>query len=61
MNKRCISEIRLIFDTSFKENVKARILDEKLSNIFRKQKKKDKIFRSQFELFSALNQFHKDL
>lgn len=60
-SKQIQKQIRLIFETSFKENVKARILDEKLSNNFIKLNKKTKEYRSQFELYSVLNQFHKNL
>jgi len=60
-SKQIQQQIRLIFDISFKENAKARILDEKLLNNFRKVKKKDKIFRSQVMLYQALDEFHKTI
>jgi len=58
-SKQIQQQIRLIFDNSFKENVKARILDDKLSNKFIERRKNEKFYRSQYELYRILKQFHK--
>ena len=50
-------QIRIIFDTSWNENQKARVLDDKLSNNFRKVNKNEQPFRSQFELYKILEEF----
>ncbi len=50
-------QIRLIFDTSWSENVKARILDDRLLNNFKKINNDEKPFRSQFELYKILENF----
>jgi polyphosphate kinase len=42
-------ELRLILDAGFSDNVKARIVDSKLNNAFKREPKK-KPFQSQLEL-----------
>jgi polyphosphate kinase len=44
-------ELRVIFDAGFKDNVKARIVNEDLSNNFKREEKKKK-YQSQIELHS---------
>lgn len=58
-SKNIQQQLRLIFDNCFKENVKARLLDDKLSNKLIQIKKNEKPYRSQFELYNVLEQFHK--
>jgi polyphosphate kinase len=58
-NKLLQEQIRLIFDASWSENLKARILDDKLSNNFKTRQKSTQPFRSQTELYKLLDQFHK--
>lgn len=60
-DKSLQEQIRLIFDTSWKENIKARILDNKLSNTFKTKNKCDIAFRSQIELYDLLDKFHKHI
>ena len=57
-DKQIQKQVRIIFDNSWKENVKARILDDKLCNKFRKRDKSEKPFRSQFELYNELENFN---
>jgi len=54
-------QIRILFDNSFKENIKARILDKELTNLFVKPVKNNKLYRSQIQLFEELNKFQKEL
>jgi len=58
-DKRIQEQIKIIFDTSWNENVKARILDDKLSNVFKQRLPNEKYFRSQFELYHVIDQFQK--
>lgn len=56
-DKKIKKQARLIFDTSWNENIKARILDNNLSNKYKIRNTAKPGFRSQIELYKVLNEF----
>lgn len=50
-------QIRHIFDCSWNDNQKARIIDDKLNNEITPIMKSEKPYRSQFEMYSVINNF----
>jgi polyphosphate kinase len=51
------SELRMYMDIQWKDNVRARILDEKLENRYRKDQSRKK-YRSQWETYDFLKKYH---